>query len=202
MSDERKYWGKYKGFIRENVDPENRGRVRVYCPQVMGPRDADAQWLDWAEPCHPWLGGLTSGDSGPPFTRKQQMDDFGSEWYGVWIEFQDGNPDFPIWVGTFNIAPEPSSASAHTMGVDGGAGVNGGGIFENPPAGSDLSALNPPKSEVSREVRLRAPRGVDIVIGVEGGGYVIIGQSGVHITGVQATINGRLMNSSSMKVTG
>jgi hypothetical protein len=193
------YFGKFKGFIRDNKDPENRGRVRAFCPQVMGGVDGADTWLGWAEPCFPWMGGMNTGDFGPPFTREEQKDAFGIEWYGVWIEFERGHPDFPIWVGTFTIAPIPSAKSALKMGVDGGAGTVGGGIIQSNPPG-DLGPLNPPKPEVGREVRLRTPVGVDIVLGSEKGGYIIVGATGIHLVGPSITLNGQNHFSSSVKV--
>lgn len=184
-------WGKYKGFVRDNEDPENRGCLRCYCPQVMGPDDAENSWLGWAEPNFPWLGGMNTGDFGPPFTREQQHASFGKEWYGVWLEFEMGHIDFPIWCGTFTIAPLKNSPSAHQMGTSGGASMSGGGILPtNHP-------LNPLKADVSREVRLRTPRGVDILIGSEDGGGILVGPSGVHIVGTQVSINGKVHLASS-----
>ena len=192
MNHDVLYHGKYKGFVRDNADPEKRGRVRVYCPQVMGPNDGDVNWLDWAEPCFPWFGGINAGDFGPPLTKQQQVSAFGTEWYGVWVEFQQGMVDFPIWVGTFTVAPLPTSESAHTQGVDGGAGQVGGGNIGSGslPSGSDDSELNPPQASADRELRLRTRVGVDIVIGSEAGGYLILGASGVHIVGAAVTVNG------------
>lgn len=200
---ERTYHGKYKGYVRDNLDPESRGRVRLFCPQIMGGTDSGDLWLDWAEPCFPWLGGLTAGDLGPPLTREQQIADFGSEWYGVWVEFQQGQCDFPIWVGTFVVAPLPTAESALGIGFEGGAGQIGGGVINGAllPAGSAVDPINPPQSEPGREVRLRAPIGVDLVIGNEAGGYIILGASGAHITGAQVTLNGAPVLASSVKMT-
>lgn len=195
-----RYWGKYKGFVRDNADPENRGRIRAYCPQVMGPADGGGSWLGWAEPCFPWLGGMNTGDFGPPLTKAQQFDTFGAEWYGVWIEFQQGNPDHPIWIGSFTIARTPSASAALSMPVPGGAGIVGGGVLGSSVVGDQHDALNPPQAELSREVRLRTPKGVDIVIGSESGGYIVIGPNGVHITGVAISLNGVSVIASSTKV--
>lgn len=197
--DSVRYWGKYKGFVRDNKDPENRGRIRVYCPQVMGGKDSKENWLGWATPCFPWLGGLTAGDLGPPFTREQQIADYGKEWFGVWVEFERGLPDFPIWVGTFPIAPLPTDESALQMGVDGGEPVAGGNILSS--ASGELDAIANLKPRVGRELRLRAPKGVDIFIGSNKGGGILVGASGVHIVGAQVSLNGRQVLSSSTKVT-
>jgi hypothetical protein len=198
MTVEGEHYGKFKGFIRDNKDPENRGRVRCFCPQIMGAADVANQWLGWAEPCFPWFGGLSSGDFGPPFTREEQKVAYGSEYFGVWLEFQQGHIDFPIWVGTFTIAPRSDSKSSHSLGIDGGPSQPGGGIIQNSDSGG-MDSLNPPKAGVRRELRLRVPIGVDIFIGSEKGGSIIVGPSGVHLVGPQITLNGQAHFSSSTR---
>lgn len=193
---ENPHFGKYKGFVRDNKDPENRGRLRCYVPQVMGPEDAEDCWMGWAEPNFPWMGGMSTGDSGPPFTREEQRAAQGREYFGVWIEFEMGHVDFPIWCGTFTIAPKKDDPTAHKMGVSGGASLSGGGILQG------NSPLNPLKAEVGREMRIRAPIGTDILIGSEEGGGILIGASGVHIVGTQVSINGKLHLASSTKKAG
>ena len=49
----RRYYGKYRGFVTDNADPEQRGRLKVRVPSVLG--DAET---GWALPCLPF-GGLT-----------------------------------------------------------------------------------------------------------------------------------------------
>jgi uncharacterized protein involved in type VI secretion and phage assembly len=83
MSHER-YHGKYRGMVLDNVDPMQMGRVMVQVPDISGVMPSS-----WAMPCFPVTG--------------KQMGIFmlpqiGS---GVWIEFEQGNPDYPIWVGCF-----------------------------------------------------------------------------------------------------
>lgn len=191
---EDRYYGKYKAFIRDNNDPEKRGRVRCYCPQLMGPVDSPQHWLGWAEPCLTWMGGLSTGDFGPPFTKDEQVQILGSEYFGCWVEFEGGDLDFPIWVGTWPIAPMPDAVSALVQGTEGGAKpVSGGGILGSPslPSGSDMAAINPPRPEKARELRLVAPKGVDVTILTDGGGSIVIGKFGVSINGIQLLLNGQ-----------
>jgi hypothetical protein len=193
------FFGKYKGFVRDNDDPEKRGRLRCYCPQVMGDKDAEQQWTGWAEANWPWLGGINAEDFGPPFTKEQNDGDE----VGVWLEFEAGDADFPIWTGTFTIAPTTADGA---MQVTEGKGTVGGGIIQNPALSAgpltDLAAIDPPKPLLEKETRLRAKAGRDILILVDGGGTLIIGQSGVHLTGVQVTVNGKQFFSSSDKLGG
>lgn len=81
---ERNYYGKYRGTVLNNLDPEQKGRLQLAVPDVLGLTPTT-----WAMPCLP-VAGLQSGVySVPPV---------GS---GVWVEFEQGDPDFPIWVGAY-----------------------------------------------------------------------------------------------------
>lgn len=82
MSD--KYFGKYRGLVLNNVDPMQMGRLQVQVPDVLS-----VSISSWAMPCVP-LAGQQTGTFFLP--------QIGS---GVWVEFEQGNPDYPIWVGGF-----------------------------------------------------------------------------------------------------
>jgi len=79
-----KYYGKYRGMVIANEDPERRGRVLVQVPDVTGLVPST-----WAMPCVPFAG-IQNGAWVLP-----QMG------AGVWVEFEQGNPDYPIWSGCF-----------------------------------------------------------------------------------------------------
>lgn len=76
----RKLYGKYRGKVVDNVDPSQRGRVRVSVPGVLSARTAP-----WAELCLPVFAGLTSA---PPA--------IGSS---VLVEFEAGDARRPICSG-------------------------------------------------------------------------------------------------------
>lgn len=80
---QNRYFGKYQGIVRNNVDDEDRGRLEVQVPRVMGDQ------LIWAMPCVPYAGQ----DVG-----SYLIPEIGS---GVWIEFEAGDLSRPIWVGCF-----------------------------------------------------------------------------------------------------
>jgi uncharacterized protein involved in type VI secretion and phage assembly len=82
---ERKYYGKYEGTVIKNVDPYNTGRLLVSVPDVlaMGPSS-------WAKACIP-LAGPTGTQLGAFFVPPPGA--------GVWVEFEQGDPQRPIWVG-------------------------------------------------------------------------------------------------------
>ena len=85
MSDDGKYWGKYRGTVLQNVDPEQRGRLMIVVPDVLSLIPST-----WAEPCVP-----LAGPTGPPMG-VYMVPPIGT---GVWVEFEYGDPDRPIWVG-------------------------------------------------------------------------------------------------------
>lgn len=79
------YYGKYRAFVVDNADPENLGRVTAQVPSVLG-----TEVTGWALPCAPY-GGL---DGQGLFL----IPDVGAQ---LWVEFEEGNPNKPIWTGTF-----------------------------------------------------------------------------------------------------
>ena len=85
MNENQKFWGKYRGTVVNNIDPELRGRLMVTVPDVLGPVPTT-----WAEPCVP-----LAGPTGPPMG-VYLVPPIGA---GVWVEFEHGDPNYPIWVG-------------------------------------------------------------------------------------------------------
>lgn len=79
-----RYYGKYRGMVLNNIDPMQQGRLQIQVPDVAGLIPTS-----WAMPCVP-IAGLQNGMVATPL--------IGS---GVWVEFEQGNPDYPIWVGCF-----------------------------------------------------------------------------------------------------
>lgn len=78
------YYGKYRGTVENPVDPQGLGRIQVSCPAALG----DGK-LGWAMPCLPGAGSGVGFYAIPPKGAK------------VWVEFEAGNPDYPIWSGGF-----------------------------------------------------------------------------------------------------
>lgn len=84
MSSATKYYGKYRGTVVQNVDPEQRGRIQAIVPDV-----SNVVPTTWASACVP-LAGKSMGTYVVP--------QIGS---GVWIEYEQGDVDYPIWTGCF-----------------------------------------------------------------------------------------------------
>ena len=99
-----RFYGKYRGVVLNNIDPMQQGRLQIQVPDVSGLAPTS-----WAMPCVP-LAGLQNGMVALPI--------IGS---GVWVEFEQGNPDYPIWVGCFwgSAAEVPALALATPPGMQG-----------------------------------------------------------------------------------
>lgn len=78
-----RFYGKYRGKVVQNFDPEQRGRILVEVPDVLG----DGQ--GWAMPSLPVAGQQSGFYALPPPQAN------------VWVEFEKGDPDRPIWTGCF-----------------------------------------------------------------------------------------------------
>ncbi|HEU4421775.1 MAG TPA: phage baseplate assembly protein V [Pilimelia sp.] len=96
-----KYFGKYRGKVANNVDPMLQGRIQVTCPAVLG----DGQ-LSWALPSSPYAGPGVGFFAVPP------------NGANVWVEFEAGDPDYPIWTGGFwDAGQAPASPAVPQMKV-------------------------------------------------------------------------------------
>ena len=76
------FFGKYRGKVESNVDPKKLGRLQVSCPAVFGEGT-----LSWAMPATPYAGSQVGLFLVPPN---------GSN---IWVEFEGGDPSYPIWSG-------------------------------------------------------------------------------------------------------
>jgi hypothetical protein len=77
-----RFYGKYRGLVFLNVDPLNQGRIKAIVPEVLGPFPSN-----FALPCTPYAGTFAGLFTIPlPGT-------------GVWIEFEAGDVNRPIWSG-------------------------------------------------------------------------------------------------------
>lgn len=79
----RRFYGKYRGKVANNVDPLFLGRIIPVVPAIS------ELPLTWATPCVPYAGPAVGFYAIPPLDAN------------VWIEFEGGDPNSPIWTGCF-----------------------------------------------------------------------------------------------------
>jgi Type VI secretion system/phage-baseplate injector OB domain len=97
MSNGKRFHGKYRGTVVNNLDPEQRGRIQAMVPAV-----SNVMLSNWAMPCVPMAG------------KEQGVFMVPQVGAGVWIEYEGGDPDKPIWVGGYwgSVAEVPKLALA------------------------------------------------------------------------------------------
>ncbi|MBP2477026.1 uncharacterized protein involved in type VI secretion and phage assembly [Crossiella equi] len=82
MTQPNRFLGKFRGTVVTNVDPLRQGRIQAQVPDVLGSTPSS-----WAMPCLPVAGPGMGHYAVPPVGA------------GVWVEFEQGDPSFPIWTG-------------------------------------------------------------------------------------------------------
>jgi len=122
-----KFFGKYRGKVLDNVDPLQQGRLRVSVPAVLGDGN-----FGWAMPCVSYAGPGVGAFVLPPVDAN------------VWVEFEAGDPDSPIWAGCFwgkgEVPAMPAVAETRVFKSD-GVSVT---IQEAPGGGSLVIEVGPP----------------------------------------------------------
>ena len=137
---QRKFHGIYRGAVVSNFDPEFRGRIMARVTDVTG-----IFTTSWAEPVVPFAGPNAGHLSVPPVNA------------GVWIEFENGDPDKPVWLGGLWGSTIEAPVTAKTIGSMGPAGaatliqsmdlnficIADKGMFAGLPAGGVLISAGP-----------------------------------------------------------
>lgn len=124
----RQFFGKYRGKVENNIDPLQIGRVQVSVPAVLGEGR-----LSWAMPCAPFAGSGVGLFAVPPVGAN------------VWVEFEAGDPNYPIYSGGFWGAGETPVmpalpftkalvTDALTLKLDDTPGIGGFTLEIHPPA--------------------------------------------------------------------
>jgi hypothetical protein len=161
-----KYYGKYRGLVIDNIDLEQIGRIMVQVPDVLGEIPSS-----WAMPCVPAAGIQSGCFIVPPI---------GSQ---VWIEFEQGDPDYPIWTGGFwgIVGDVPALATAPP------AIPPGQNIVLQTTGQNMLMVSDAPPSPATGGIVIKSISGAMIVVN-ETGIYISNGQ-GATITLVGPTVD-------------
>lgn len=78
-----RFFGKYRGTVVDNDDPDKMGRIKAKVPAVLG----EETETPWALPCAPFSGNSMGQLTLPSVEAR------------VWIEFEGGDVSRPIWSG-------------------------------------------------------------------------------------------------------
>jgi uncharacterized protein involved in type VI secretion and phage assembly len=99
------FYGKYRGKVENNIDPMQLGRIQVSVPAVLGEGR-----MSWAMPCVPYAGSGVGFFAIPPIDAN------------IWVEFEGGDPDYPIWSGCFwgtgEVPAQPAVAEMKVFKTD------------------------------------------------------------------------------------
>jgi uncharacterized protein involved in type VI secretion and phage assembly len=160
----KRFYGKYRATVTNNIDPEQRGRLICEVPDVLG-----AVPSSWCEACAP-LAGPTGTQMGaylvPPIGA------------GVWVEFEQGVPGKPVWTGCrFSTGNPPTLALA-------GLPVSPSIVFET--AGQNTLAISDLPGPTGG-IMLRSASGATLIVN-DTGIYVQNGK-GAAMTMVGPTVN-------------
>ncbi len=141
------FFGKYRGKVEDNVDPLQQGRLRVSVPAVLGEGN-----VGWAMPCVPYAGPGVGSFALPPVGAN------------VWVEFEAGHPDHPIWTGCFwnqgDAPANPAVAQTKVFKTD-GVSIT---IEQAAGAGSMVIEVGPPVVPATQKLTF-GPSGIELVNG-------------------------------------
>ncbi len=164
MNEGPKYFGIYRGTVFNNVDPLQIGRIMALVPDAGGVTPSS-----WAMPCVP-LAGKQMGTFMVP--------QIGA---GVWIQFEAGDPDRPVWSGGWwgSAAEVPALALA---GVPGDPNIVLQSTLQNAVVISDLPGP-------TGGIMLKSTTGATIIVN-DTGIYIQNGKgASIVMTGPTVTVN-------------
>lgn len=158
----RRYFGKHRGTVTNNVDPLQQGRVQVSVPRVLGEGS-----LAWALPCVPYAGPGVGLFTVPPVGAS------------AWVEFEAGDLDRPILAGCFwgpgEVPASPAVAEVKLWRTE-GVSVE---LSDVPGAGGLTIEVGPPAVPVAMVVSCTAS-GIELSIGAS---KVVLSAASVSING-------------------
>lgn len=168
MSSGPRYYGKYRATVLNNLDPQVQGRIMVQLGDRYGLFPST-----WALPSFPFAGKQAAMVALPQVASS------------VWIEFEAGDPDYPIWTGAF----WPDPAGFPPLALAGGTPLTPNIHFQTSTGTSITLSDNP-----AQQVLLKTVTGAMITIGAAG--ITMINGQGASIAMIGPSViinNGALM---------
>jgi hypothetical protein len=142
-----RYFGKYRGKVENNVDPLQQARLQISCAAVLG-----GGRMSWAMPSVPYAGDGVGFFALPPTGTN------------VWVEFEAGDPDYPIWSGCFwevgQMPVTPAVAQMKVFRTDGLTLT----VSDLPGAGGVTLEVHPPVVATPLKIAL-GPSGIELTNG-------------------------------------
>jgi uncharacterized protein involved in type VI secretion and phage assembly len=159
------FFGKYRATVLNNVDPQLQGRIQVQLADRYGLFPST-----WALPAVPFAAKGTAGVVALP--------QLGS---AVWVEFEAGDPDYPVWSGAF--WPDPGGFPVLALA---GATPVTPNVHLQTTSGVSMTLSDPP----AKQVQVMTPTGATIIIG-SAGVSIMNGQgASIVMAGSSVIING------------
>jgi hypothetical protein len=90
------YYGVYRGVVTDTNDPKGKRRIRVQVPQISG-----QEVTDWAWAVNPVNATVTVNHPEGGAETAQVDKALPAVGSGVFVMFEGGDPNFPLWIGTF-----------------------------------------------------------------------------------------------------
>jgi uncharacterized protein involved in type VI secretion and phage assembly len=151
------FYGKYRGVVTDNQDPNGLGRVRVKVQDVLGQKESG-----WAMPSVPYAGDGIGLYLIPPVSAF------------VWIEFEHGDPEYPIWTGCFWLSKDsvPEGASGPNIKM----------------LKTDVGTITLDDSPGSGGITIETTDGMKITMNSEGI-KITNGEASVELSGIKVSIN-------------
>jgi hypothetical protein len=159
----RTYPGVYRGRVISNADPLGKGRVTAQCPDVHGLLPTT-----WAMPCVPMTGLQSGVYLVPPLHA------------GVWIMFEEGDINHPIWMGCWWDGREEVPALAQASVPPNHA------IVLQTVKGYSISISD------TMGIMLKSPGGASIIL-TDSGLTITAGKAAIKMQGVPVSINGKAL---------
>jgi hypothetical protein len=165
MTNGAQLQGLFRGEVVNNLDPLRLGRVQITVPSVFGENP-----LTWAMPCVPYAGPGVGFYFIPPVGAK------------LWIMFERGDPEYPVWVGGF------------------------WGDSGDVPASPQIPDIKVLKTDTATITIVDGPGPASVTIETQGGLKFDMGATGIEITngqGATVTLQGpkTSINGSALEVT-